>query len=89
MAKGMGVDFEILDAEECARRHPLLSTDNLLGGLWDPSDGDIDPAQLCQALASRARKAGAKIYRNTPVTSLTQHADDSWTVHTDSGDIRL
>ena len=88
VAKGMGVDFEIIDAQECARRHPLISTDNLLGGLWDPLDGDIDPAQLCQALARRARNAGAEVYRNTPVTSLTQHADDSWTVHTEKGDIR-
>ena len=87
MARGMGVEFEVIDAAECARRHPLISTDNLLGGLWDSQDGDIDPAQLCQALAKRARKAGAEVYRNTPVTGLTQHKDDSWTVHTDSGDI--
>ena len=87
MARGMGVDFEVLDAEECALRHPLISTDNLLGGLWDPSDGDIDPASLCQALARRARKAGAEVYRQTDVTGLTQHKDDSWTVHTNKGDI--
>ncbi len=87
MARGMGVHFEVIDAQECARRHPLISTDNLLGGLWDPLDGDIDPAQLCQALARRARKAGAEVYRNTPVTALTQHRDDTWTVHTAHGDI--
>lgn len=87
VAKGMGVEFEVIDAEECARRHPLISTDNLLGGLWDPLDGDIDPAQLCQALARRARLAGAEVYRNTPVTGLTQRRDDSWTVHTEHGDI--
>ncbi|MEP3634768.1 MAG: FAD-dependent oxidoreductase [Shimia thalassica] len=86
-AQGMGVEFEVIDAEECARRHPLISTDNLVGGLWDPHDGDIDPAQLCQALAFHARKAGAEVYRNTPVTGLTQHKDDSWTVHTAHGDI--
>jgi dimethylglycine dehydrogenase len=87
MARGMGVEFEVIDAEECARRHPLISTDNLLGGLWDPLDGDIDPAQLCQALARRARKAGAEVYRHTPVTGLTQLPDDSWIVHTEKGDI--
>ena len=87
VAKGMGVDFEVIDAAECAKRHPLLSTDNLLGGLWDPLDGDIDPAQLCQALARRARLAGAEIYRNTPVIGLVQHKDDSWTVQTEHGDI--
>ena len=88
MAAGMGVDFEVIDAAECARRHPLISTENLLGGLWDPHDGHIDPAQLCQALARRARKAGAEVNRHTPVTGLTQHADHSWTVHTDKGDVR-
>lgn len=87
MARGMDVDFEVIDAEECARRHPLISTENLVGGLWDPLDGDIDPAQLCQALARRARKAGAEVYRNTPVVGLTQHKDDTWTVHTEHGDI--
>ena len=30
MARGMGVDLEVIDAEECARRHPLISTTNLL-----------------------------------------------------------
>ena len=87
MARGMDVHFEVIDAEECARRHPLISTDNLIGGLWDPLDGDIDPAQLCQALAYHARTAGAEVYRNTPVTALTQHKDDTWTVHTEQGDI--
>lgn len=87
MARGMGVEFEVLDAEECARRHPLISTDNLLGGLWDSEDGDIDPAQLCQALAFHARKAGAEVYRSTAVTGLTQHKDDTWTVETTKGSI--
>ena len=86
MACGMGVNFEVIDAAECARRHPPISTDNHLGGLWDGEDGDIDPAQLYQALAFHARKAGAEVYRKTAVTDLTQRADDTWTVHTDKGD---
>ncbi|MEP2706872.1 MAG: FAD-dependent oxidoreductase [Roseibium sp.] len=88
MAAGMDVDFEVIDATECARRHPLISTENLLGGLWDPTDGHIDPAQLCQALARRARLAGAEVNRHTPVTGLTQHADSTWTVHTEKGDVK-
>ncbi|MEP2473610.1 MAG: FAD-binding oxidoreductase, partial [Paracoccaceae bacterium] len=87
MARGMGVHFEVIDAEECARRHPLISVENLVGGLWDPMDGDIDPAQLCQALARRARAAGAAVYRNTPVTGLQQQPDHSWIVETPQGDI--
>lgn len=87
MARGMGVHFEVIDAAECARRHPLISTENLLGGLWDPLDGDIDPAQLCQALARRARKAGAEVHRHTPVTGLRQLKDDTWVVETPKGEV--
>ena len=87
LAKGMGVELELVDAAECKRRHPLISTDNLLGALWDPLDGDIDPAQLCQALARRARLAGAEIYRHTPVTGLTEMPNGEWIVHSDKGDI--
>lgn len=87
MARGMDVHFEVIDAEECARRHPLISTDNLIGGLWDPLDGDIDPAQLCQALARRARKAGAEVHRHTPVTALRQLGDDTWEVQTPKGTV--
>lgn len=87
MAKGMGINFEVLDAHECKRRNPLISTKGLMGGLWDPHDGHIDPAQLCQALAFRARKMGAEIYQKTEVMGLTQLKDDSWLVTTNKGDI--
>lgn len=87
MARGMGVDYEVLDAAECQRRNPLISTENLIGGLWDGEDGHIDPAQLCAALTRRARKAGAEVVRHNPVTGLTQQKDHTWTVHTEHGDI--
>jgi dimethylglycine dehydrogenase len=87
MARGMGVEFEVIDAEECARRHPLNFNGKFTWRLWDGEDGDIDPAQLCQALAYHARKAGAEVYRNTPVTGLRQHKDDTWTVETTKGNI--
>ena len=87
MAKGMGVEFEIIDGAEAARRHPLMEPDNIIGAWWDPLDGDIDPSQLTQALARKARQAGAEIVRFNPVTGLTQNPDHSWIVHTEQGDI--
>ncbi len=87
LARGMGVEFEVIDTEECVRRHPLITPDGLFGGLWDPHDGHVDPAQLCAALVRRARRAGAKVYRNTPVTGLRHLKDGSWTVDTLQGSI--
>ena len=85
VAKGLGLEFELIDAIEAKRRNPLLNTDGVLAALWDERDGDIDPAQLCQALATRSRKAGAAIHRNTPVTGLSQKQDAEWLVTTGKG----
>ena len=87
VAKGLGIDFDLLDPAEAVKRNPLVKDHSLLGALWDDLDGDIDPAQLCQALARRSRKAGAEITRNCPVTGLTQKPNNEWVVHTDKGDI--
>ena len=88
MAKGVGIDFELIDGEEAARRHKLMTSDGLLGAWWDPFDGDIDPSQLTQALARRARAAGAEVVRFNPVNDLTQLENGEWIVHTEKGDIR-
>jgi dimethylglycine dehydrogenase len=87
VAKGLGLEFDLIDAAEAKRRNPLLNTDGVLSALWDHRDGDIDPAQLCQALAARSRGMGAAIHRNTPVTGLKQLPNDEWQVTTDSGTI--
>lgn len=87
MARGMDVHFEVIDAKECQRRHPLISTNNLIGGLWDQHDGDIDPYQLCHSLTRKARQAGAEVYTNTPVTALEQYQDGTWKVTTENGEI--
>ncbi len=87
-AKGMGVEFEVIDAAECARRHPLITSAGLLGALWDPLDGDIDPVPLCQALVRRARGAGAEVYRRKPVIGITQEPGGEWLIRTEDGAIR-
>lgn len=87
MAKGMGVDFEVIDAEETCRRHPLLTKDGIKGALWDPLDGDIDPSGITQAMARKAREAGAEVYRFNPVESITKKSNGEWIVHTKNGDI--
>ena len=79
------IPFAIETPEELKRRYPHLETHGLVGGLWDPDDGDIDPAQLSQAFAAGARTLGATILRGCPVTGLTQNADASWSVETAEG----
>lgn len=87
MGRYQGIKMEMLTPDEAKARYPFLETHDMAGALYDPTDGDIDPAQLTQALAKGARDMGAKILRFCPATGVTQQDDGSWIVHTDKGDI--
>lgn len=87
MGRYQGIGMEIWTPEQARERYPFLEIHDLKGVLWDPSDGDIDPAQVTQALAKGARDLGAKILRFCPATGVTQQPDKTWIVHTEKGDI--
>ncbi len=87
MGKYQGMDLSILDLYEIKERYPFIETHDLVGALYDPNDGDIDPAQLTQAMAKGARKLGAKIFQHTEVTGVSRE-NNEWIVHTNKGQIR-
>ena len=90
-AKGMGryqgIDIEICSVDELKNYYPFIKTHDLVGALYDPYDGDIDPAQLTQAFAKGARDMGAKIVRFCPVTGA-KRVNGEWVIETESGEIR-
>jgi len=86
-ARAQGTDFELLSPAEIKSRHPFLELDDIRLGLWDAGDGDIDPAQLTQALAKGASDLGAEVYRHTRVTALREHASGGWRIETTAGSI--
>ena len=88
MANAAGMTMETMSPQEMKERlFPWMETHDLVGGLWDPEDGDIDPAQLTQAFAKGARDRGSKIVRFTKVTGVSQRPDGTWDVETDKGSI--
>ncbi len=87
MGRYQGIPMEMWTPEQAKEHYPFLEIHDLEGVLYDPTDGDIDPAQLTQAFAKGARDMGQKIIRFCPATNVTQHDDGTWTVHTEKGDI--
>ena len=65
----------------------MCNTEGLVGGIRQPDDGYIQPADLTQALARGARDRGAEIYRNTTVTAIERTAAGAWKVTTNKGKI--
>ncbi len=85
MARANGIDYVVLSPTEARDRHPLLELHDLNAALWDPLDGDIDPAQLTQALAAAARRLGARVRRHSRVVGLASRPGGGWTLRTHDG----
>ena len=86
-AKTIGIDVKFLTPKQVEEIWPLCKTENLVGAIYHPEDGYIQPADLTQAMAKGARARGAKIYRNTAVISIDQTPEGGWKIETDKGSI--
>ncbi|MCU1657881.1 MAG: FAD-dependent oxidoreductase [Pseudonocardiales bacterium] len=76
-----------ITAAEAKDMFPLLNTDGVLGAAYLASDGYLDPAQLCYALANLARAAGVRIVQHTRVLGVDVHGGRVRSVRTDHGDV--
>ena len=78
----LGYNYELLSPSEACALHPLMEPGGVVGALYDPGYGHVDPAGLTNALANAARAAGAGVMRHTPVTGLSPRPDGTWDVET-------
>ena len=81
-----GYPLEILTPERIAELHPLAQLDGLLGGIYEPDDGHVDPSLATNAMAQVAQKSGAAIRRYCPVQSIRREGA-IWQVETAKGRI--
>ena len=82
----LGIDARLATAEEIVAACPIVDPTGLLGGLFDPHEGAVDPHGTTHAFAIAARRRGAEVILRNRVTGLTPHAD-GWSVATEHGTI--
>ena len=69
-ARAIGLDVEVVSAEQAAQLMPAISTNSLFGAVWMPGDGALDPHTATFALARAARDLGVTVLTDTRVTGL-------------------
>src|SRR5687767_862771 len=84
-SKAFGMPLEIISPQECLDLFPLMSLDEVKGGVYLPTDGQIDPTGLTNALAAGAKSRGAKFMLNTRLTGITVSNNEVKEVITDRG----
>ena len=83
----MGLETEIVGPEEIAKIAPITNLDGIIGALYDPLDGHLDPSGTTHAYAKAARMGGATIETHCMVHETNQRPDGTWDVVTDKGTI--
>ena len=87
MARGFGVQIEQISLQEAGEMWPLMRTDDLVGAIYIPDDGQTVPPLTTKALAIGATKRGAAVFENVRVTGIARRNGAVAAVSTDSGEI--
>jgi glycine cleavage system aminomethyltransferase T/glycine/D-amino acid oxidase-like deaminating enzyme len=69
-ARGIGLDVDLVSADEAVRLMPVISRESLYGAVWVPGDGHLDPHTATHALATAARNLGARVLTHRRVTGI-------------------
>ena len=72
LGRFVGYDLHILSPGELKELYPLCETDGLLGAIYEPQDGHVDPTLATNAMAAGAKSRGAEIYRHNEVLDVEQ-----------------
>lgn len=83
----MGLETEIVGPDEIAKIAPITNLDGIIGALYDPLDGHLDPSGTTHAYAKAARMGGATIETHCMVKETNQRQDGTWDVVTDKGTV--
>ncbi|MET4608392.1 heterotetrameric sarcosine oxidase gamma subunit [Bradyrhizobium sp. JR4.1] len=88
MGRNFGLEMHAVSPPEIKERWPLLNLDGIIGGIWAPKDGQVNPADVTQAFAKGARMGGAKIIENLSVDRILIEHGCATGVSTEEGAIR-
>jgi sarcosine dehydrogenase len=86
-ARTFGLDLEEISPKQAQDLFPLMDLEGVVGACYMGSDGQVDPSQLAQALASGARRQGVQIFTHTRVLGITTQSGRVTHVQTDKGTI--
>jgi 4-methylaminobutanoate oxidase (formaldehyde-forming) len=86
-AKTYGLDLQEISTAQIKELFPLINIDGVVGGCYLPTDGQVDPSQLTQAMAAGARKGGVRIFTNTKVLKINTKGNQVTSVSTATGEI--
>ena len=69
-AAAYDMECELLTPAQAQELWPVMQVDDLLGAIWLPGDGKVNPTDLTQSLAKGARMRGARCVEQVRVLGV-------------------
>jgi 4-methylaminobutanoate oxidase (formaldehyde-forming) len=69
-ARSFGLEVQLLTPREAQALWPLMDISDVVGAAFLPTDGQVNPSDITQALAKGARMRGVRIIEDTPVLGI-------------------
>jgi len=69
-AHSFGLEMHVLSAAEAKALWPIMDSADVVGAAFLPTDGQVNPSDLAQALAKGARMHGVRIIEDCPVIAV-------------------
>lgn len=88
LAELFGLNVETVRPDAAADLWPLMRRDDIIGAVWSPDDGRVNPSDTVAALAKAARAMGVRICEDRPVTGFRRNRRRLCGVETPQGVIR-
>lgn len=83
-----GVAVESVSAEAVREKIPAMHTEDIVGALWSPNDGRVNPTDLTGVYVREAKERGARICEGITVNQALTENGRVTGVSTERGDIR-
>lgn len=70
LGRARGIELELLQPRGLVDRLPIIAADELIGGIWVPSDARVNPTDAVMLFANAAKQRGVKIHSDCEVSRI-------------------
>jgi sarcosine oxidase subunit beta len=74
LQQGAGFRSRVYQADELQQLVPHMSSEDLMGGIFGPDDGFLDPHEMCTLLADEVKKLGSEVFQFRKLLDVSRTA---------------
>ncbi|RMF92257.1 MAG: FAD-binding oxidoreductase [Candidatus Schekmanbacteria bacterium] len=84
--KNLGIEYLLLNGKEIKKKFPFLNTENIIGGLFTPNDGYLDPHTVLYNFLILSKDKNGEIKKSTEAVRIEKQKHSAFIIETSSNE---